>query len=625
MRLRDSSRRNENGMALVMVLLLLALVTVLGLGMVVAASSDMLINGYYRNARGAFYAADSGVHIARQQLINQTLAGVPAEMIPGTPPLPGGTASAARASVLAAYGSYFTLRPGAEGGEWSGRFRITAVDFDPVMVPDPNNPGGQLAYTVTSWDNDYTPPIPNGFQYLFNYRIVSEGSTTMRGLNVVEEAGTLVFNAALTPASPMKISFAAWGMFIDQYEVCSGGYLVPGTITGPVFTNGGWTFGTTGAYTFTDPVGSVSPTFGYQFSASGCGCRVSPSTSQNCRSQSISPNYQAGVMPGQNPVPLPENDFSQKRAVLDGIGDASAGPVTNAEMNSKLKRANGTAYPAGGATSGVYMAYETVDGVPTMTGGGIYVEGNASVVLSAVGDNVQQFTITQGGTTSTISIDLANLTTTFTTGGNTQVLAGVPSNYLVSPPSPATMLYVNGSITSLKGPAQGVAAIQDAAAVTVTALNDVTITGDVIYKAPPVTTAQNQIPGAPPGTLIPENNTGQVLGIFTANGDIRLSNQQSNGTLAIHASLATISQGGTGGLVNVGNRINTLTILGGRIQNNIKNINSTTRNVFFDRRFAQAGFAPPWFPATTFTPAGVATAVVTPTVQRTRWANLTNY
>ena len=72
-------------------------------------------------------------------------------------------------------------------------------------------------------------------------------------------------------------------------------------------------------------------------------------------------------------------------------------------------------------------------------------------------------------------------------------------------------------------------------------------------------------------------------------------------TSKIDASLATISATGTGGLTNVGNAINTLTIVGGRIQNQIKNINTTTRNVFFDRRFAQNGFAPPWFPSTTVT------------------------
>ena len=84
-----------------------------------------------------------------------------------------------------------------------------------------------------------------------------------------------------------------------------------------------------------------------------------------------------------------------------------------------------------------------------------------------------------------------------------------------------------------------------------------------------------------------------MLGIFTSTGDIQLKNSQSNGDLQIDASLATISNGGSGGLVNIGSQINTLAIVGGRIQNQIKDINTTTRNVFFDRRFAQNGFALP--------------------------------
>jgi hypothetical protein len=38
---------------------------------------------------------------------------------------------------------------------------------------------------------------------------------------------------------------------------------------------------------------------------------------------------------------------------------------------------------------------------------------------------------------------------------------------------------------------------------------------------------------------------------------------------------------------------------GGRIQNQIKNINSTTRNVFSTSASGAKGFAPPWYPSTT--------------------------
>src|ERR1051325_4256001 len=110
-----------------------------------------------------------------------------------------------------------------------------------------------------------------------------------------------------------------------------------------------------------------------------------------------------------------------------------------------------------------------------------------------------------------------------------------------------TMLYVDGSITSLSGPGQGQPAISDATALTITAANNVTVTGDILYKTEPITQTQNQIPGTPADTLIPGNDHGQVLGIFTASGDIQLKNGQSNNNLEIDASIATISTGGSGG------------------------------------------------------------------------------
>lgn len=596
------------GVALVGALLLLAVMMLLGLGMALSTSSDMFINGYYRNFRGSFYAADSGLNIARQRLINQTLAAVPNTFASGSPPIPAGTDASVRSTVLGAYSSPFALNSGYGDNTWTGSFRLTGLTYQLASTPP------QPVVTATDASG-----LPTGYQYTYNYSITSEGTTTTGGQTTLQESGSIIFNATVQPGGPMQLSFAAWGMFINEYAVCSGSYLVPGTITGPVFTNGGWTFGTAGQYVFTDPVGSVSATAGYYFTSYGQ-CFSSPNDSYRYRSQTISPVFQAGFNKAQNPVALPVNDFSQKRAVLDGQGTNTA-PVTPAEMSAVLKRADGSAYSSS-ATSGVYMPYRVIDGVPTVTGGGIYVEGSASVVMSVSGTSIQRFQITQSGITSTITINLSNQTTTFTTGGTTVNLAGVPTNQLGASPAPATMLYVNGDITSLRGPGPGQPAVQDGAAITITAQNNITITGDVLYRTPPVTRVQNEIPGMPADTLIPGNDKGQVLGIFTARGDVRLNNQQSNRMLEIDASIATLSEGGTGGIINTGAQINTLTIVGGRIQNRIKNINSVTRNVWFDRRFSQPGFAPPWFPATMFTPAGISSATVVPTIQRTQWVNM---
>jgi hypothetical protein len=399
---------------------------------------------------------------------------------------------------------------------------------------------------------------------------------------------------------------------------------VPGTISGPVFTNGAWNFSTSGQYIFTDSVGSHSAQAGYQFSSS---CDQLAAVSDTKSGTTIAPSFAQQPKWGQNTVPLPTNDYNQQRAVLDGVG--TAGQPTNTDRNAALRGANQSKYPSSGASSGVFLPYSVTAGVATFNGGGILIEGDAAVTLSISGSSSQVYTITQGSTTTTITVNNASNTTSFSdTKGNNVTINGVPSQrdpVTNSVIGPATLLYVDGSITALSGTGQGVAAIQDGTALTITAASNVAITGDVLYKTEPVTLTQNQIPGTPADTLIPGNDKGQALGIFTATGDIQLKNQQSNGNLEIDASIATISSGGSGGLINVGNAINKLTIVGGRIQNQMKNIGATTRNVYFDRRYAN-GLAPPWFPSTTISSAGmVSGTTATSSFQRLQWVNRTAY
>ena len=367
---------------------------------------------------------------------------------------------------------------------------------------------------------------------------------------------------------------------------------------------------------------------------------------------------------GQTAVTPPGNSYNQEWAALDGIGTTPTTPAAT-DLAARVKGANGNAFVSG-ASSGVYMPWAAPTGslnlppnvLPPMgvpggagatqgaatctpvtapvapvkagpsgciSGGGIYVKGNATVTLQASvvgGNTVQIFTIVNNGATTTITVDPVGQITTFVTGGNTQVLTGVPSNLNCNPPTEAVMVYVDGNITSLAG--AGTASIQDNSAVTVTANGDMTVTGNITYKTEPVTLTQNQIPGTPADTLItlPAGSSQQVLGLFTANGNVNLAVGSSGQNLEIDASIAAIGGAGTGGLVNTGNSINTLNIVGGRIQSTIQNIGATTRNVFFDRRFAAGGFAPPWFPSTTITstPTGIENSTVSsPSAQRVQW------
>ncbi|HVO58806.1 MAG TPA: PilX N-terminal domain-containing pilus assembly protein [Dongiaceae bacterium] len=619
---RGKKNKQERGAALVISLLLLLLLTGMTVAMVLSSSSDMLINGYYRNFRGSFYAADSGLTIARQAMVNNVLAAVPSSFSTSTQPIPTGTESSVVTAINAAYGaSYQSLNAGQAASSWPEKYKLdtskTTLTLASCQVL-----GG--AGTCTAPTGTVT-----GYKYVYNYTLTALGQSSGTEVATVDDSGSFTFNATLAASGGTTTSFAGYGMFIDQYSACSAD-LVAGTITGPVFTNGAWTFGT-GNYIFTDTVGSVSGTAGYDFGGS-TGCQAVAGTSASVTvgktKTTIAPTFQNGFNLGQNSVPLPVNDYSQKRAVLDGMGTNTAN-VTNSDMNAALKNASGASYPTGGASTGVYLPYsvDSSTGIATYNGGGIYVQGDAAVTLTQSGNN-QVYTIVQGSTTTTVTVNVAANSTTITSGGNTKNIVGVPSQRDPSTGAitrDATLLYVNGSITALQGGGQGVASINDATALTITAANNVTITGDILYNHQPVTKTQDQIPGTPPDTLIPGNDYGQVLGIFTASGDIQLNNKQSNGNLEIDASIATISQGGSGGLVNTGNSINTLQIVGGRIQNQIKNIGATTRNVYFDRRFASNGFAPPWFPSTTITSSGTSSATMVTTVQRTKWFNRTTY
>ncbi len=611
--------QRDSGIALITTLLILSIMSLIGLAMVLNASSDMLINGYYRNFRGSFYAADSGLNVARQSLLSQIEAEVPSTF--STPPMPTNAASTAISNVTASYGSsYSSLNAGDASSSWGESFEVSSATLS------------QTACTVTATNNPNPPTPPpapacptdaqaTAYQYIYTYTLTSLGRSQGSEQETVSENGSFILNVS-AGASNSQVSFASFGAFVDQYPPCLGP-LVPGTMTGPMFTNGAWQFGTGGQYIFTDPLGQQNADADYWF---GSHCEQSPTTSYSYRRQLINPDFQAGLQLNQTAITLPQNAFSQEWAALDGRGTGESDPSpTDADKNQVLKNITGAAYPTGGTTSGVYLNYNGSDQVE---GGGLYVEGNAQVTLAPSGGSAEVYTITQGSTTTTITVDpSANSgqgATTLVSGSTTLNLTGVPQNLSVSPASPAMMVYDDGNITGLTGPGQGQAAIQNNAAIDVVASQNVTVTGDVIYASEPVTTTQNQIAGTPADTLIPANeNNNEALGIFTPAGNITLQSSYSNHNLEVDGSLAAISNGGTGGFL-VNGYINTFNNVGGQLQNSIYSADMNTENTYFDRRFtARAGFAPPWFPSTTVTSGGATQTSYTASVQRVQWVNTT--
>ncbi len=632
-------QQGQRGVALLLTLLLLALMSILGLVMVLAVNSDMMINGYYGNYRSAFYAADSGMNIARAALLNNLRAQVNMTPCIGwgagaasgctADPLASTSASSALTSLLSSYGSLTSLNTGEAANSWKGNFQIADVSGCTNAVA--LAPGYPMVTHVNAQGQT------DAYKYVFNYTLCSVGRSQALQRVVTSESGSLTLDIQAKTATTQnaQVSFAAFGTFINNFPPCLGP-LVPGTLTGPMFANGAWQFGTMGPYIFTDPVSQTNAKADYWF---GSTCIQSPTTSYTRSGQTIKPTFQGGLNFSQPTAPLPPDSFSQKWAVLDskGCGEGSnicgdltspAPPaVSNADLNASVKNINGTPYPMSGATSGVYLPYDCVSGTCTVDGGGMYVEGNAGVVMSIGTDGAtptpnptQTYAITQGTTTTTITVNNAANTTTVRSGTTTLNLVGVPKNLTGATPQPATMLYVNGTISGLKGTGQGVPAIQDNYQTTITATGTVNVTGDVIYKTEPVTldTSNTLKPGW--------ENMNQVLGIFTPNGKINISSTYTNQNLQLDASIAAISTGcvSTSCGLTASGHINTFNLVGGRIAYNIFSADVTTRNTYFDRRFtARPGFAPPWFPATTMPMVDVVSALppdVIPTPpQRLSW------
>jgi Tfp pilus assembly protein PilX len=658
---RKNHRDNSRGIALITALLLLSLFTVMTLAMVIATSSDLLIDGYYRNARGSFYASDSGLNAARQNLQNQIFNTLPAGWVPssGVPTLTA-TPSAMITTLtntstgFGANQSFLDTGSYPSASSWPGKFKVDSTATNTFMT------GGQTATTCTPTPSCYTPGsavVGNLYTYTYPYQLTVVGQSRANEQNRVVENGNFVFSIKINPSTTTTTSFAAYGTLFDQYPICSGSF-VAGTMSGQFFSNDSWNFGDTGQvgstkYIFTGNVGANNTKVGYIHT--GSGCVQSSATSDTSGGSTINPTFNGGLSLGQPKIPLPTDTFSQARAVLDGIGACPTSPctVTQAEMaapgspadNARaLKNISGTPWPATGSqpSTGVYLPYTSntfgsCSTPPCFSGGGIYIQGSVDQLTLAAatssagsGSHPEQvFTIKQGSTTTTVTVDLVAKTTTISdnSGAASKTINGVPSNLSGATPSEAAMVYVNGNIcsdcsayststTGLSGPSSG-AAIQDGSAVTVTSTGTISITGNITYTREPVTmnTADTLITS--PST--PTN----VLGIFTNGGDIQLLPSSSGNNMEIDASIAAISNGGSYGLDALGNSINTLTIVGGRIANKAKVGNLSARNIWFDQRYA-TGFSPPWFPTTTVSTVTTNTALPQPVVpNRVSWLNTT--
>jgi Tfp pilus assembly protein PilX len=460
---REAGEIDNRGVALVITLLLLFLMSVLGLAAVLSTNSDIMINGYYGNSRASFYAADAGINIARQAMQTEVNSLVPTAWnssawnvcTAGTSAGPLSTSagsSGAAGQMISAISQYAntTYLSGKNAGTGAGAAQYSWGESFSI-----SNTGATNPYPVQLAANNPTinciDGFPTQYTYQFNYTLTSVGTAAGLGSATVTENGSIFVNVIAPPGVvPENISFSSFGAYIGSSPPCQSSSYVAGTISGPTFVDatvgcsgsathcGSWNFGTSGSYIFTDPVNQTGPKFSYNLN----GCNLSTAASYSNGTTTIAPNFESGFNLGQQPIQIPTNDFSQRWAVLDGMGcgtseGAAYGcghvPVTlppaptPAQMTAynlqNANQSNAAAVPYGtgtgsntAATSGVFIPYTCSGSTCTLspTAGGIWVEGSASGVTTSV-----QLSTTNGaGGSSNPSGQVIAVTQTFgsTTG-----------------------------------------------------------------------------------------------------------------------------------------------------------------------------------------------------------------
>jgi type IV pilus assembly PilX-like protein len=560
---RNSS--DESGMALIAVLLIMSLMLMLGLAVTFSSVSDSAITANFKNLTSGFYAAEAGVGNLHRMLRSEqfVIASIPdpAKVNPGEPTLTHESFISAAEKLLntrerfpneAAYRTVFKVK--------DFRMPYPAGDTNPahaalrIRYRDPVNPRlGQIEpYSVS-----------------YKLESVGEGISGLNGMVTLVEEGVINFKLLVkADGGGIRVgSFSEFALYLDKFDPYNpeGPFIYQGLGPGDRFAGRIHTNERFGFWTTAD--GSDPPTFrGYvtqsyrdaSYYRYGAGSPPPPvdSSSDVVGGVLVSPKFLAGFDRGVPPIPPAGNAFDQARAVLDGGFTLSAGPPTDGELHKGLRNATDVNAslpepkdPESTAPSLNQGVYVPTDG-ESLTGSGVYVMGNADIQLQAdPSGNRQIIKITQGGQTTTVTIDIDAGTTTIQNGHGSRTLRGVPLDRSLARKDnrSAASIYVYGDVQSLQGPGrdgkgQAIPAIDTNFAVTVTAGGhtsgdprrpvaggSVTLTGDITYETPVADASGQPI----------NQDAANVLGIFASGGNINIpSDGRAPDNLTLHGSMA---------------------------------------------------------------------------------------
>ncbi|PNY81621.1 DUF4900 domain-containing protein [Deinococcus koreensis] len=430
-----------------------------------------------------------------------------------------------------------------------------------------------------------------GQRYFVDYRVESTGQVGSFSRNVNVE-GTL--------------GISMGRQYLNQFLLLSddggskeGNFYATGmNYDGPVHVNRNWRFA--GTPNFSRGATTASKDVEMYNCSSKKYVKVSTST-HSC----TQPNWGGfGLQYDVPEIALPANSFSQARAAL-GLDPSDLSSPSKSERCAALQitsnncNGNGSGSGSGNGNSGV------PDGVYLPTTGGIYIQGDAEIVLSVVSNN-QVYAVKQGNQTTTITVTAPNgPTVTRWPNGSTTTVNRVPNG----------QLYVEGKVSSLKGPPrtgtlpnplpsdnsvppQIPPAIASTTKLNVAASSDVVVQGDLTYQDNPISkpAAQN------------------VLGLIAGSGDIQIGTS-APADIYMHGAVLAGAKGKGFSVenYNIGLSKGSIHLLGSLAEDKdpprgLANIAANGQisiaagygDAFnFDPRFLNGAVAPPFFPATT--------------------------
>jgi len=465
---------------------------------------------------------------------------------------------------------------------------------------------------------------PDEYEYFFTYSITSDGQMPPRGRRRI----TLSQDFSIRVR---RQNFAQYALFTDVHLTPGGGeiwFTSRTSFDGPVHTNGEFRFaffpkfGTPDSGSPCDPariattaLTSVSRYAWFNNNGSPRrlqanenvvgGVRRDAPVVPDCTPTNYADdadNPPANFTRGVPAIRLPTNAYSQK-GVSIGRDPNDTSTVTNSQIRQAIP---GLANNGSRVPDGIYIPVAETDGDENPEdgepmGGGIYVQGNLDRLTLSLGgpsNNLAVYTLVQGSQTVTVTVDRQAGTTTVTNSAwappRTRTFSGVPKGWQGPGSDNATIIYVEGNILSLAG------TLEEKEQTTIAASGRIDITNHLRYEDPPVVTD-------------PNDNPLNVLGVYSAGNDIRITTAAPN-DLQIHAVLMAGSASDSfNSSVNVqnydsGSPRGSVYLIGGLIEEyygafgtfDPSTGNPRTgygRDFRYDRRMSR-GFSPPYFPTT---------------------------